>query len=184
MNPGNYLAFLGRISREKGLDRAIEIAIRSAIPLKIAAKVDKADQEYFEEHIEKLLDHPLIEYIGEISEAEKNDFLGNAMALIFPINWIEPFGLVMIESLACATPVVAYRMGSVPEVITHGVCGFIVDNQEDAVHAVQNIGLIDRQECRRVFEERFTARRMAQDYLEVYSKVLESEKDIYDLKIL
>jgi glycosyltransferase involved in cell wall biosynthesis len=181
---GKYLAFLGRISPEKGLDRAIEIAVRSGIPLKIAAKIDKADHEYYKQHIEKLLDHPLIEFIGEISENEKNEFLGNAIALIFPINWDEPFGLVMIESLACGTPVVAYNRGSVPEVITHGLNGFIVNNDGDAVNAVQNISLLDRQECRKSFEERFSARRMAQDYLRVYSQALELEKDIYDLKLL
>ena len=183
-NPGRYLAFLGRISREKGVDRAIEMAIRSDIPLKIAAKIDKNDQEYFEQHIKKLIDHPLIEFIGEISEPEKNEFLGNAICLLFPINWLEPFGLVMIESLACGTPVVAYRKGSVPELIDHGVSGFIVDNQDDAVKAVKNIGLLDRQECRRVFEERFTAAHMATDYLKVYSRTLELERDMYDLKLI
>lgn len=180
---GKYLAFLGRVSPEKGLAGAIEIAIRSGIPLKIAAKVDKNDQEYFEGHIRKLLDHPLIEFIGEISEAQKNDFLGNAIALLFPINWAEPFGLVMIESLACGTPVVAYKLGSVAELITHGLSGFVVDNQEDAVKAVQNIGLLDRADCRRAFEERFSSVRMAKDYLAAYNKVVEFEKDIYDLKL-
>lgn len=181
---GKYLAFLGRVSPEKGLDRAIEIAIRSGLPLKIAAKIDKNDEGYYRQHIAALLDHPLIEFIGEISEKEKNEFLGNAIALLFPINWDEPFGLVMIESLACGTPVVAYNRGSVPELIIHGSSGFIVNNQDDAVKAVQNISLIDRQECRRCFEERFSARRMAQDYLKVYSQALELEKDIYDLKLL
>lgn len=183
-NTGKYLAFLGRISREKGVDRAIEMAIRSDIPLKIAAKIDKNDQEYFEQHIKKLIDHPLIEFIGEISEPEKNEFLGNAIGLLFPIDWLEPFGLVMIESLACGTPVVAYRKGSVPELIDHGLSGFIVDNQDDAVNAIKNIGLLDRQECRKVFEERFTAARMATDYLKVYSRTLELERDIYGLKLI
>jgi glycosyltransferase involved in cell wall biosynthesis len=181
---GQYLAFLGRVSKEKGLDRAIDIAIEAGLPLKVAAKIDKHDQEYYEEHLRKKMDHPLIEFIGEISEREKNDFLSNATALLFPINWNEPFGLVMIESLACGTPVVAYNMGSVPELVTHGVTGFIVDNQNDAVKAVENIGLIERKECRRMFEERFTAGRMARDYLRVYNRVLESEKDIYDLKLM
>jgi glycosyltransferase involved in cell wall biosynthesis len=181
---GKYLAFLGRVSPEKGLDHAIDISIQSGIPLKVAAKVDKNDQEYFEQRISKLLEHPLIEFVGEISEKEKNEFLGNAVALLFPINWEEPFGLVMIESLACGTPVVAYNRGSVPELINHGTSGFIVDNPEDAVKAVQNISLLDRQECRKYFEERFSARRMAQDYLKVYSQALELEKDIYDLKLI
>jgi Glycosyltransferase len=181
--PGKYLAFLGRISKEKGVDRAIEIAVRSGIPLKIAAKIDKSDQDYFEQNIKKLMDHPLIEYVGEITENEKQEFLSNAIALVFPINWIEPFGLVMIEAMACATPVVAWNRGSVPEVIEHGVNGFIVDNVDDAVEAVRNIGLIDRLECRRVFEDRFTATRMASDYIKVYSKVIELEKDFFDLKV-
>jgi glycosyltransferase involved in cell wall biosynthesis len=181
---GKYLAFLGRISREKGLDDAIEIAIRSDIPLKIAAKIDKYDQDYFDQSIKPLLDHPLIGFLGEIAEHEKNDFLGNATALLFPIDWDEPFGLVMIESLACGTPVVAYDRGSVPELIDHGVSGFIVHNQHEAVKAVQNIGLLDRLECRRTFELRFTAERMAQDYVKVYSRALEMEKDIYDLKLM
>lgn len=181
--PGKYLAFLGRISQEKGVDSAIDIAIRSGIPLKIAAKIDPSDKIYFETHIRKLLDHPLIEFIGEISEREKNQFLGNALALIFPINWEEPFGMVMIESMACGTPVVAYARGSVSEVIEHGVNGFLVDNPDDAVKAVQNIGLIDRRECRRTFDERFTARRMAMDYLNIYRKILEPETDIYELKV-
>lgn len=180
---GKYLAFLGRISVEKRVDRAIEIAIRCGIPLKIAAKIDKADKEYFEQHIRKLLDHPLVEFIGEISENEKNEFLENAIALLFPIDWLEPFGLVMIEALACGTPVVAYNNGSVPEIIDHGITGFIVENQEDAVKAVQNIGLLERRQCRKVFEERFTAARMATEYTKVYSQALELESDKYDLKL-
>ena len=180
---GKYLAFLGRASAEKGLDRAIDIAIRSGIPLKIAAKVDKNDQEYFDQHLRKLLDHPLIEFVGEISEHQKNDFLGNAMALLFPINWHEPVGLVMIESLACACPVVAYNLGSVAEIIDHGLTGFVVTNQEDAIKAVQNIELINRRDCRRVFDERFTAARMAHDYLSVYNRALEMEKDLFDIKL-
>lgn len=181
---GKYLAFLGRVSPEKGLDRAIDIAIRSEMPLKIAAKVDKNDQEYFEHHVRKLLDHPLIEFVGEISDKQKGEFLGNARALLFPIDWHEPFGLVMIEALACACPVVAYNMGSVAEIIDHGVTGFVVTNQEDAVKAVQNIELISRRDCRRVFDERFTAARMAQDYLEVYNRALEMEKDLFDFKLV
>lgn len=181
--PGKYLAFLGRISQEKGLDGAIDIAIRSGIPLKIAAKIDPTDRLYYETHIRKLLDHPLVEFIGEISDSEKNEFLGNALALIFPINWEEPFGMVMIESLACGTPVVAYSRGSVPEVIEHGVNGFVVGHPDEAVNAVRNIGFIDRRECRRTFDERFTARRMAMDYLSIYRKILEPQADIYELKV-
>lgn len=180
---GKYLAFLGRVSPEKGLERAIDIAIRSGIPLKIAAKVDKHDKEYYEQNICPLIKHPLIEFIGEINDQEKNDFLGNAMALVFPINWQEPFGLVMIEALACGTPVVAYNIGSVSEVIDHGVTGFIVTNQNDAVKAVQNIELISRYDCRRTFDERFTAARMTRDYLNVYNKALEMERDQFDIKI-
>lgn len=180
---GKYLAFLGRVSKEKRLDRAIDIAIRSGIPLKAAAKVDKNDQEYFDLHVRKLLDHPLIEFVGEISDNEKGDFLGNASALLFPIDWQEPFGLVMIESLACGCPVVAYDMGSVTEIIDHGLTGFVVSNQEEAIKAVQNIELISRRDCRRAFDERFTAARMAQDYLEVYNSALEMEKDLFDIKL-
>lgn len=180
--PGKYLAFLGRISPEKRVDRAIEIAVRTGLPLKVAAKIDQKDHEYFEQ-IKPLFDHPLVEYIGEITENEKGEFLGNAIALLFPIDWMEPFGLVLIEALACGTPVVAYNKGSVPELLQHGVDGFIVDNQEDAIKAVENIGLIDRQECRKTFQGRFTAARMATDYLRVYSGAIESEKEIYDLKL-
>lgn len=180
---GKYLAFLGRVSPEKGLERAIDIATRSGIPLKIAAKVDKNDKEYYDQRIRPLIQHPLIEFIGEINDDEKNDFLGNAMALVFPINWQEPFGLVMIEALACGTPVVAYNIGSVSEVIDHGVTGFIVTNQNDAVKAVQNIELISRYDCRRTFDERFTAARMTRDYLNVYNKALEMERDQFDIKI-
>lgn len=180
---GKYLAFLGRISKEKGPERAIDISIRSGIPLKIAAKVDKADREYFDQDIRKLLDHPLIEYVGEISEEQKNDFLGEARALLFPIDWQEPFGLVMIEALACGCPVVAYNRGSVAEIIDHGVTGFIVNNQEDAISAVRNIDLINRRDCRRVFDERFTAARMAQNYVTVYNRALEMEKDLFDIKL-
>jgi glycosyltransferase involved in cell wall biosynthesis len=183
-NEGKYLAFLGRISIEKRVDRAIEIAIRCGIPLKIAAKIDKPDREYFEQHIRKLLDHPLVEFVGEISENEKNEFMANAIALLFPIDWLEPFGLVMVEALACGTPVVAYNNGSVPELIDHGVTGFIVENQDDAVKAVKNIGLLDRGECRKVFEERFTSARMASEYTKVYSQVLKLESDKYEMKLL
>ncbi|MEX2393223.1 MAG: glycosyltransferase family 4 protein, partial [Actinomycetota bacterium] len=166
-SPGEYFAFLGRISPEKRVDRAIEIAKRTGVPLKIAAKVDKGHLDYFDTTIHPLLDHPLIEFVGEIGEGEKSEFLGHAGALLFPIDWPEPFGLVMIESLACGTPVIAYRRGSVPEVLTHGVDGFIVNTIEDAVESAMST-TIDRQRCRRTFEERFSAPRMAESYVETY----------------
>jgi glycosyltransferase involved in cell wall biosynthesis len=169
---GNYLAFLGRISPEKGVDRAIELAVRSDIPLKIAAKVDKADKDYFEQRIKKMLNHPLVEFLGEISEKEKETFLGNAIALAFPIDWPEPFGLVMIEAMACGTPVIAFRNGSVPEIIQHGRNGVIVDDLGQAVKAAKNISLIDRHECRTCFEESFTSKRMAEDYVNVYRQMI------------
>src|SRR6202011_5919708 len=141
--PGKYLAFLGRISPEKGVDQAIEIAVRSGIPLKIAAKIDRNDREYFENRIRPLLDHSLIEFVGEIGYAEKNDFLGNAAALLFPITWPEPFGLVMIEAMACGTPVIAYPFGSVPEIVEDAVTGFLVPDTDGAVNAVNRISEID-----------------------------------------
>ena len=153
-NPGQYLAFLGRTSPEKGLDRAIQIAKRVGMPLKIAAKIDRADQQYFEAVIKPLLADRLVEFIGEIGYSGKNAFLGNAAALLFPINWPEPFGIVMIEAMACGTPVVAYPFGSVPEVIENGVTGFLVRDVESAARAVENIGKIARTKCRQAFEER------------------------------
>ena len=168
--PGTYLAFLGRISPEKRVDRAIAIASRIGIPLKIAAKVDAVDLEYFTTTIEPLLRGPQIEYVGEIGEGEKDELLGNAYALLFPIDWPEPFGLVMIESLACGTPVIAYRRGSVPEVLDDGATGFVVEGLDDAVRAAERVATLDRARCRRVFEERFTASRMAQDYVAVYER--------------
>lgn len=166
--PGSYLAFLGRISPEKRVDRAIEIAQRIGMPLQIAAKVDAVDREYFEDRIAPLLRSPCVEYVGEIGDGEKDDFLGNAHALLFPIDWPEPFGLVMIEALACGTPVIAYRRGSVPEVLDHGVTGFVVTGLEDAVRAAEQVARLDRGRCRQVFEERFTVSRMARDYVTVY----------------
>ena len=171
-SPGKYFAFLGRISPEKRVDRAIDIAKQVGVPLKIAAKVDKVDVDYFETSIHPLLDHPLIEYVGEIGEGEKNDFLGNAGALIFPIDWPEPFGLVMIESLACGTPVVAYRQGSVPEVLTHGVDGWIVNSVDEAVEAASST-TIDRRKCRETFETRFSAATMASNYVELFERIIE-----------
>ena len=166
--PGSYLAFVGRISPEKRVDRAIEIAKRVQIPLKIAAKVDPVDKRYFKSVIKPLLCESLVEFIGEIGEGEKDEFLGNARALLLPIDWPEPFGLVMIEAMACGTPVVAYRDGAVPEVIEEGHTGFIVEGLEDAVEAVRRIPELSRKRCREVFEERFTATRMAHDYINVY----------------
>jgi glycosyltransferase involved in cell wall biosynthesis len=167
----SYLAFLGRVSPEKRVDRAIEIASRTGLPLKIAAKVDRADRAYFNAVIRPLLNHPLVEFIGEISEAEKDSFLGQARALLFPIDWPEPFGLVMIEALACGTPVIAYGHGAVPEVLEPGVTGFIVSNQDEAVRAVADVDRLSRADCRASFEKRFTARRMAMDYLALYERL-------------
>jgi glycosyltransferase involved in cell wall biosynthesis len=171
--PGDYFAFLGRISPEKRVDRAIEVAKRLGVPLKIAAKVDKIDVEYFDTTIRPLLDHTLVEFIGEIGEGEKDEFLGNAGALIFPIDWPEPFGIVMIEALACGTPVIAYKQGSVPEVITHGVDGFIVENIDDAVAAAAST-TIDRKNCRATFEQRFSSEHMAASHIETYEHVINS----------
>ena len=166
--PGKYLAFLGRISEEKRLDRAIEIASRADMELRIAAKVDKADREFFEARIRPLLGHRGVEFLGEIGDHEKSDFLGNAHALLFPIDWPEPFGLVMIEAMACGTPVIAWNRGSVPEIVSHGETGFVVDSMDAAVAAVERVGQLSRERCRRAFEKRFSARRMARDYLAVY----------------
>jgi glycosyltransferase involved in cell wall biosynthesis len=177
LKEGKYLAFLGRVSPEKGLDRAIEIALRAEMPLKIAAKVDRADKEYYEHDIKPLLGSELIEFIGEISDLEKNEFLGNASAFLFPINWSEPFGIVLIEALACALPVVAYPLGSVPEIIDDGVSGFLVNNVDEAVEAVTNIATIDRKNCRRSFEQRFSVKRMAQDYLSIYQRIAKREPE-------
>jgi glycosyltransferase involved in cell wall biosynthesis len=166
---GDYLAFLGRISPEKRPDRAIEIAAKAGIKLKIAAKIDNADRAYWDEVIAPLVaDNPHVEFVGEIDERQKAVFLGNARALLFPIDWPEPFGLVMIEAMACGTPVVAFRCGSVPEVIDDGVSGFVVDDVAEAVAAVKQIHKLDRVEVRAIFEERFTADRMAEDYLAIY----------------
>jgi len=168
---GSYLAFLGRISPEKRPDRAIRIARCAGVPLKIAAKVDRVDQAYFEEQIRPLLAGPGVEFIGEINEREKDDFLGEALALLFPIDWPEPFGLVMIESMACGTPVIGWRCGSVPEVLEEGVTGYIVDNEDDAVAAIDKCDAHDRARCRLAFEARYTASRMARDYVEIYRQL-------------
>ncbi|HYL73970.1 MAG TPA: glycosyltransferase family 4 protein [Bryobacteraceae bacterium] len=181
--PGDYLAFLGRISPEKGVDRAIEVAKRVEMPLRIAAKVDKVDKEYFEAEIKPLLDHPLIEYIGEISESEKQDFLGGACALLFLIDWPEPFGLAMIEAMACGTPVIAFRRGSVPEIVAQGITGFIVHNDREAADAVGKIRNISRAGCRNAFEQRFTASRMAADYVDVYNTVQSGDAPLLSIRL-
>lgn len=173
---GDYLAFLGRISPEKRPDRAIAIAKKAGVKLKIAAKVDRADQEYFETKIEPLLDDPLVEFIGEINETQKIEFLGNARALLFPIDWIEPFGLVMIEAMSAGTPVIAWRNGSVPEVIADGEGGFIVDSIDAAVAAVERLDTLERTRVRRYFESRFTAEKMAQNYVAAYERLIASTR--------
>jgi glycosyltransferase involved in cell wall biosynthesis len=170
----SYLAVLGRIAPEKGIDRAIKIAIRCGIPLKIAAKVDRADRDYYDEIIRPLIDHPLVEYIGEIGDHEKSDFLSGAIGLLVPIDWPEPFGLVMIEAMACGTPVIAYNRGSVPEVIDEGLTGFIVEDETGAVSAVGRLPQLNRDAIRTQFEARFTARRMALDYLASYRGLIEA----------
>lgn len=174
-DPGQYLAFLGRMSPEKGLDRAIELAQRVGMPLKIAAKIDAVDRAYYEKTIKPLLDNPGVEYIGEIGDSDKDEFLGNAYALLFPINWEEPFGLVMIESMSCGTPVLAFRRGSVPEIMVHGTNGFVVDTMEEGVQALRKMNSISRKECRRVFEERFTVERMATSYLSMYERLISEQ---------
>ena len=169
----SYLAFLGRISPEKRPDRAIRIARAAGIPLKIAAKVDNADRAYFEAVIKPMLDDPGVELIGEINEAQKPDFLSGAIALLMPIDWPEPFGLVMIEAMACGTPVIAINRGSVPEVVDDGVSGFIVEDETGAIGAVERLGELDRARVRAQFEKRFTAKRMALDYLALYRAIAE-----------
>jgi glycosyltransferase involved in cell wall biosynthesis len=169
---GDYLAFLGRISPEKGAEAAIEIALHADMPLKMAAKIDVVDREYFEARIRPRLNHPLIEYIGEVDEQGKNELLGGAKALIFPIAWPEPFGLVMIEAMACGTPVIAYRRGSVAEVMKDGVTGYIVESEEQAVSAIDRIDRIDRGVCRSYFEHNFSSDLMARNYVNVYQKLI------------
>jgi glycosyltransferase involved in cell wall biosynthesis len=173
---GGYLAFLGRISPEKAPDAAIRIAARAGIPLKIAAKVDRVDQEYFKTTVEPLLGQSDVEFIGEIREDQKQEFLGNAAALVFPIAWREPFGLVMIEAMACGTPVIAFNNGSVPEVLEDAVTGFIVHSEDQAIEAVRRIGTLDRARIRGEFERRFTAQRMAQNYLKLYADLARAHR--------
>ena len=169
----SYFAFLGRISPEKRVDRAIRIAEHCGVPLKIAAKVDRADRDYFEEEIRPMLSSPYVEYIGEIGDKDKSEFLSGAIALLTPIDWPEPFGLVMIEAMACGTPVIAFNRGSVPEIIDEGVTGFVVEDEAGAIGAVDRLSHLSRAGVRKRFEERFTARRMALDYLSVYRGLME-----------
>jgi glycosyltransferase involved in cell wall biosynthesis len=174
--PGSYLAFIGRFSPEKGPEEAIRIARASGVPLKMAAKVDRADRDYFEARVRPMLDPPAVEWIGEVDEAGKRGFLGGALALLFPIDWPEPFGLVMIEAMAFGTPVIAYSRGSVPEIMVDGVTGFVVPDADAAVAAVKNVSDLDRRRVREVFEERFTVSRMAREYLDLYERQVESTR--------
>jgi len=181
--PGKYLAFLGRMSPEKRVDRAIEIARHANMPLKIAAKVYAEERAYFEATIAPLLreSQRWVEFIGEVGGREKDEFLGNAHALLFPIDWPEPFGLVMIEAMACGTPVIGWRNGSVPEIITDGVTGFVVDGIDDAVQAVERVTSLSRRVCRQVFEERFNAARMARNYVDVYRRLVHGMDERLDI---
>ena len=173
---GNYLAFLGRMSPEKGIERAIEIARRARFPLRIAAKVDRTEEDYWRSRVAPLLSDPLIRFLGEVNEAQKPAFLGNAAALLFPIDWPEPFGLAMIEAMSCGTPVIAWPHGSVPEIVEHGVTGLVVDSIEAAVAAVRDAERLDREQVRLRCEERFSAARMARDYLAVYRSLRARQK--------
>jgi glycosyltransferase involved in cell wall biosynthesis len=175
-NKGQYLAFIGRFSPEKGIDRAIELAIKTGIPLKIAAKIEHLDIEYFENTIKPLLEHPLIEYVGEIGEEDKNEFLGNAMALLFLINWPEPFGLAMIEAMACGTPVIAWNNGSVPEIIDHGQSGYIVSSMSEAEEAIKNLSMLSKKNVRQTFENKFSAKRMTENYLDAYEEIIKVKR--------
>jgi glycosyltransferase involved in cell wall biosynthesis len=185
LNPrGGYLAFIGRISPEKRVDRAIRIARAVGIPLKIAAKVDRVDVEYFKAEIEPMLDAEDVDYTGEIDERRKSKFLGEARAVLFPIDWPEPFGLVMIEAMACGTPVLAFNRGSVPEVIDEGLTGYIVDNEEEAIRKIGALLALDRGRVRRRFEERFTASRMAADYVKTYKSLLSMPSERRALRLV
>jgi glycosyltransferase involved in cell wall biosynthesis len=178
---GDYIAFLGRISPEKRPDRAIEIAKKAGVKIKIAAKVDQSDKQYYEEVILPLLDHPLVEFIGEIGENQKNAFLGNAMALLFPIDWPEPFGMVMIEAMATGTPVIAFNAGSVPEVINPGQTGYIVSSVDEAVRAIGQLHTFSRRHCRALFETRFSADVMAENYVRLYEAECSAKRKVYFL---
>jgi glycosyltransferase involved in cell wall biosynthesis len=178
----SYFAFLGRIAPEKGIDRAISIARKCGVPLRIAAKVDKMDREYFNEKIRPLIDGSNIEYIGEISDNEKSEFLSGAIALLDPIDWPEPFGIVMIEAMACGTPVIAFNRGSIPEVIDEGLTGFIVEDDEGAIGAFNRLSELSREKIRNRFEQRFTARRMALEYLAAYRGLM--DRNVHYLKLV
>jgi glycosyltransferase involved in cell wall biosynthesis len=175
--PGDYLAFLGRISPEKGVEHAIQIAKKAGMKLKIAAKVDDSDRKYFEKEIKPLIADPFVEYVGEVTEKQKDEFLGAAYATLFPVVWPEPFGLVMIESMACGTPVVAFRRGSVPEVMADSRSGFIVSGVEEAVDAIKRLDSFDREKCRQFFEERYTSSRMARDYVKIYQRLIDHARE-------
>jgi glycosyltransferase involved in cell wall biosynthesis len=176
---GDYLVYIGRISPEKKVDSAINIAIKSEKPLKIAAKVDKVDLDYFNNNIKSLLDHPLIEFLGEIDDIEKNKLLGKAFAFLHPVDWPEPFGLTMIESMACGTPVIARSRGSIPEVVDHGITGYVFEKDDEAVDYIKNnCPNFSRKLCRKHFEKRFLATRMAKDYIKIYSSLLKNTMDI------
>ena len=174
--PADEFAFIGRISPEKRVDRAIEIAVRLKTKIRIAAKIDQVDRAYFEGRIKPMLASPYVEFIGEIGDAQKSEFLGRAKALLFPIDWPEPFGLAMIEAMGCGTPVVAYRAGSTPEVVDHGVTGLLVEGFEEAVMAAAQISRLDRSACRKRFEERFSSARMAREYAKLYEGIIEANR--------
>lgn len=171
-NQGEYLVFLGRVAPEKGLDRAIEIAKRVEMPLRIGAKVDSQYAGYYTSVIEPLLDHPLVEFLGEVTDIEKDDLLGHAYALLAPYAWPEPFGLALIESLACGTPIIGSRCGGIPEIVEHGVTGFLCDTLDEMTQAIRHVSVLERTRCRQAFEERFSSERMAQEYLAVYGQLL------------
>jgi glycosyltransferase involved in cell wall biosynthesis len=178
---GNYLAFLGRVSPEKGLDQAIKIAKLAGMPLKVAAKIDKNDRDYYNEVIKPQLNDPLIDFLGEIGYPDKNDFLGNAAAFLFPIRWPEPFGMVVMEAMACGTPVIAYPCGSVPELVDEGVTGRVVRNAQEAANAVRDIASLDRNRCRARFEERFSSKRMCDDYLGLYERLVNGQSERFTI---
>jgi glycosyltransferase involved in cell wall biosynthesis len=175
-DPGRYLAFLGRLTSEKGPEAAIRIARAVGMPLRIAAKVPRGETGYFKRHLEPLIDGDAIQLIGEVNDAAKQPFLAEAAALLFPIDWPEPFGLVMIEAMACGTPVIAYRSGSVPEVVDDGITGFVVETEAEAIEAVNSLSRIDRHAVRERFEMRFTAKRMAGNYVDLYERLLEARR--------
>ncbi|HET9949371.1 MAG TPA: glycosyltransferase, partial [Longimicrobiales bacterium] len=169
--PRDYLAFMGRFSPTKGIEAAVEIAAGVGMPLRVAAKIGQEDRSYYERVVKRLLEYPLVEYVGEIGDAEKQEFLGEATAVLFPVDWPEPFGLVMIEAMACGTPVIAYPRGAVPEVVEDGVTGFLVEDVPRAIAAVRDVARLSRRRCRERFEERFTLRGMAESYLGIYDRL-------------